>query len=180
MKDRELATRYAKALFELACKNESELKIEENLRMLHAQINSKKELSLFFQNPVLTFEEKKALLRSLAEKKIARLAFDFILVLIEKGRFSLLESILIAYHELLNASQHFEEVLITTAKPIRSELKTAIEKVLEEKIGERIVSETKVDPKLIGGVSIQIRNRLFDGSVAAKLDLLKKQMLGLK
>ena len=137
--------------------------------------------SNFFQSPVIQLEAKRELLKkAVLGKKTQSLVRSFITLLIEKGRFLLLESITEAYHTLLNESQHFEEVTITTARPLRAELRTSIEKLLEKKIGEKIVSKVKVNPKFIGGVRVQIRHRLFDGSVAAKLDDLRKQMLGIQ
>ncbi len=178
MKDRAVSARYAKALFELASKNELELKIEDDLRIFLNSVKAEKGLGSIFQNPVLSLENKKSLLIKVAGVKKERLVLEFLMLLIEKGRFGSLESILESYHELLNASRHFEEVTITTARPIGEQLRKSLEKVLERKIGEKIVSETKVDPALLGGINIQIRNRRFDGSIRSKLDDLQKQMLG--
>ena len=108
------------------------------------------------------------------------IVFQFLILLTEKRRFTLFDSILECYHELLNASQNFEEIVITTARPLKSDLQRKIETFLEKRIGEKIISETKVNPTLLGGIQIQIRNRLFDGSVSTKLKELKKQMFGLK
>jgi len=36
----------------------------------------------------------------------------------------------------------------------------------------------EIDPSLIGGIRLQIGNRIFDSSVSAKLDRLKKQLIG--
>ena len=81
-----------------------------------------------------------------------------------------------AYHEILNESRHFEEVVITSARPLSAALKSSLEKILEKQMGEKIISELRTDPNLLGGVSVQIRNRLFDGSIRTKLDELRKQM----
>ncbi len=178
MKDRALASRYAKALFELAAQSKSELKIEGELKAFLGAIENNKQFAQFFKNPIISFEEKKSLLAKTNHGKLSALTIEFISLLLEKGRFEILNQILECYHELLNASNHFEEVLITTARPLSENLKSQLEKILEKKIGEKIISKIKVDPSILGGINVQIRHRLFDGSVRAKLDSLKQQMIG--
>ena len=178
MRDRAAASKYAKALFELASALKTEVKIEEELRQFVDETQSKKELTQFFKNPIISFEEKKGLLENVMKGEIENLALRFILIVLEKGRFEMLGQILDCYHELLNESKHFEEVVITTAKPLGKNLQSQLEKILEKKIGEKIISKMKIDPALLGGVSVQIRHRLFDGSIRSKLDSLKQQMIG--
>ena len=180
MKDIAIASRYAKALYEIASEKNSELAVEKSLLAFLNSLKSTPRLGPLFENPVLTIEEKKAIIEKAAGKSAESLVLRFLALLVVKGRFSLLKSIAESYHRLLNASKHFEEVTITTARPLRSELKMSIEKILAKKIGEKIISETKVDPALLGGMRVQIRHRLFDGSVRTKLDNLGQQMTGLK
>ena len=181
MKDHALSMRYVKALFEIASQKEAEVDLESALLNFLKEINGNRKLFLFFQNPILSIEEKKSMLSNLLEEvgsPARELSFHFLTLLIRKTRFGLLESILESYHELMNKSRHFEEIIITTARPIKPELRSSLEKVLQNKIGEKIISEAKVDSELLGGIHIQIRNRLFDGSLRTKLDDLRKQMVG--
>lgn len=178
MKNIAIATRYAKALFELAQARHLELKAESDLRIFSAGLTENKGAVEFFRNPVATLEEKKSILSKICAGKIDPLVLQFLTVLVTHNRFDFLEPAIKAFHVLLNESRHFEEVILTTARPLKTDLRKSIEKMLEKKIGQKIVSETKVDPKLLGGINIQIRHRLFDGSVRSKLDELRKQMTG--
>ncbi len=177
MKDTTLAHRYAKALYDLASAKSAELKVEEDLRAILKAIQSDVKTKACFQSPALKAADKSALLKKTVENKTEPLVHQFASLLIFKNRFNLLDLILDAYHEILNRSRHFEEVVITSAQPLRSELRRFIEEALEKKIGEKIVSEVRVNPKLLGGITIQIRYRLFDGSIRTKLDDLRKQMI---
>ena len=179
MKDRELSMRYAKALFELAEREKTELKLESELRMFAGGVRAEKELANFFQSPMIRLEEKEKILKKFGEISViplSELAVQFLVLVISKNRFYLLESMLSAYHEILNESRHFEEVVITSARPLSTALKSSLEKILQKRIGEKIISELRTDSNLLGGVSVRIRNRLFDGSVRTKLDDLRKQM----
>lgn len=173
-----IAKRYAQALFNLASKKKIELKVEENLHAFSKGIHEKRALYGLFHHPLLDASEKIAVLKNSVEGKIEKLSLDFLILLAAKQRFDLLDGVLESYHHLLNESQHFEEVEIVTARPISEKLKESLEKVLEIKTGEKIISKLKVNPSYIGGASVRIRNRLFDGSIRTKLDNLKLQMVG--
>ncbi len=178
MKNSVLAKRYAAAIFELACQHKIELKVEEDLLIFQKGIRSNKNTSAAFSHPLLGVNEKMAILKSMASGKVEKLTFDFLTLLAAKKRLDLLDSVLESYHELLNESRHFEEVEMTTARPLSSKLKEALEKILEKKMGEKIISKIKVDPSFIGGISVRIRNRLYDGSVRTQLNNLKLLMVG--
>ena len=180
MKERTLSMRYAKALFELACEEKRESQVELELVSMAREIRSEK-VSAFFRSPIFSLDEKRGVLQNLTEESdlsVSPLVLQFLTLLISRGRFYLLDTLVDAYHQLMNESKHREEIVITTARPLRSELKNAVERTLEKLLNEKIVSETKVDPELLGGIQIQIKNRLFDGSIRTKLDELRKQMVG--
>ncbi|MBI4388332.1 MAG: ATP synthase F1 subunit delta [Candidatus Omnitrophica bacterium] len=180
MRDEALAMRYAKALFELAREEKREPKVESELLSVAREIKSQKAMG-FFGAPIFSLDEKKAVLKNLADSgafPISPLVFQFLTFLMVRNRFYFLDALVKSYHQLMNESEHREEIVITTARPIRSELKIALEKTLGKLLGEKIVSETKLDPNILGGIQVKIKNRLFDGSIRTKLDELKKQMVG--
>ena len=107
MRDRALASRYAKALFELASQSKMELKIEGELKAFLGSVESTKEISQFFRNPIISFDEKCGLLAKTNHGKTSALAIQFISLLLRKNRFELLHQVVECYHEFLNASNHF-------------------------------------------------------------------------
>jgi len=178
MKDRALAMRYAQALFELAEEQKSAAKIEQELRVFFDGLAVQKEYLVFFENPLLAADEKQAVLTKLLGKQANPLTLQFLGLLVTSNRFDILETVLESYHELLNQSRHIQEIVITTAKPLKARLRELIEKMISKRIDQKVISETNVNPALLGGVRIQIRHRLFDGSIRTKLDDLRKQMIG--
>ena len=43
-------------------------------------------------------------------------------------------------------------------------------------LGSQVELETDVDPSMIGGVMLRIGDTVYDGSIAARLERLRKQM----
>jgi F-type H+-transporting ATPase subunit b len=66
--------------------------------------------------------------------------------------------------------------LITTALPLSAGEQETVAGSLAEHLGERPELEFKVDPGILGGLVIQIGDRVIDGSVAGKLTALQEQL----
>lgn len=72
-----------------------------------------------------------------------------------------------------------EEVVlakVTTAYPLDDAQKARLKGVLSEKFNKRVQMKVEEDPKLIGGLRVQVNDTVIDGSVRNKLDRLKKEL----
>jgi F-type H+-transporting ATPase subunit delta len=49
---------------------------------------------------------------------------------------------------------------------------------LRESTGHEVVLETEVDPELLGGLVVQIGDRLIDASTRTRLQALRRQLTG--
>lgn len=65
---------------------------------------------------------------------------------------------------------------ITTALPLSTGEQETVASSLAAHLGERPELEFKVDPSILGGLVIQIGDRIIDGSVAGKLTALQKRL----
>jgi len=65
---------------------------------------------------------------------------------------------------------------VTTALPLSAGEQETVAGSLTEHLGERPALEFKVDPSILGGLVIQIGDRVVDGSVAGKLVALQEQL----
>lgn len=66
--------------------------------------------------------------------------------------------------------------LVTTALPLSAGEQETVASSLAEHLGERPALEFTVDPGILGGLVIQIGDRVVDGSVAGKLTALQEQL----
>jgi len=65
---------------------------------------------------------------------------------------------------------------VTTALPLSSGEQETVASSLAEHLGERPELEFEVDPGILGGLVIQIGDRVVDGSVASKLTALQERL----
>jgi F-type H+-transporting ATPase subunit delta len=106
------------------------------------------------------------------------LALNLARLLVAKGRTGLAPQIAELFRIMVEESEGIVRAKATSAVPLADQERAAIEKRLAEVTGLRVVLETEVDPELMGGLLIQVGDRLVDASTRARLDALRENLVG--
>jgi len=69
-----------------------------------------------------------------------------------------------------------ETAEITSALPLTDDERTAVEKNIQQMLGGFAKVNYKVDPSILGGVTIRVGDRIVDGSVAGQLQELRSSL----
>jgi F-type H+-transporting ATPase subunit delta len=173
-----IARRYAKALFELGVAQRSYEQFGQELEDLARAYDQSSDLRLAMENPVIRPSQKQAVLRNLLPR-IAPSPFvqRFALLLLSRGRITLLRSIARAYRELADARAGQVRATVTSATPIQTGDLDRVRRALEKRTGRKVIIETKVDPDLIGGLVARVGDLILDGSVRSQLDEMRRRLL---
>ena len=113
---------------------------------------------------------------SLFEGQIESKTSNFIKVLGESKRISLLPHISKEYRKLLSGTKGSSEVLITSAFDLTDEQLKKVTDSLKGRYGDSLTVEQVVDKSLIGGFSIKCGDEVTDYSVKGKLEKLRNQI----
>ncbi len=65
---------------------------------------------------------------------------------------------------------------VRSAVPLTKEERVILKERLRKRFGQEFLLHLEVDPALIGGVVVEVRDQIIDGSVASKLDALKEHL----
>jgi F-type H+-transporting ATPase subunit delta len=171
-----VAKRYAQALFEVAKANDSVEQTQEQLTFIARTIGQHEALKEILRHPKISIEQKKGLLQTVFADVWSRTVQNFIELLIDKGRESELSRISEVYQALGNQEKGIVRAYVTTAKPLTDEEKANLVKGFGEKLGKTLEIESQVDPEIIGGLTVRIGNRLYDGSLKGKLSRFQQQL----
>ena len=179
VKDYLAAGRYAQALYEIARHLHRDDQFQEELESFSKALKSDPGLEKIFENPSLKIEDKRKFLQKIYQERrqdFYETLLDFYTVLLEKNRFFLIHEITASFKRIADEAKGQGTAEIRSAVPLESGQESRIVERLEQIAGYKITVKKEVDPSLIGGVVVKIKNRIIDGSVKNSINLLKKQL----
>ncbi len=172
------ATRYARALLDVAIGQSDPTKIENDLSSFSAMLAGHSELHRVLTNPRVPVAARAALIGALAERAgVDRIVGRLLVLLAERGRFELLPAIVEAYRERLLAHRRIVRARVTSATPLPPERQDALRQSLSHVTGKDVQIEVDTDPKLIGGLVARIGSTVYDGSIRTQLQKVRQQLV---
>jgi F-type H+-transporting ATPase subunit delta len=169
-----IAKRYAKALVQLGSEGGLIDRFRTELAEIDALFSVNDALASAFANPAFTAEQKKAIMGDLITKAgCSELIGNFLLLLVDKHRVSLLSQIVQTYQILADEESAVIRPSIRTAFALDQGQIAAIQGALEKKTGSTVIPQLTVDASLLGGVVIQIGDTAYDSSVKTQLERIQ-------
>ena len=169
MSSETLARPYARAIFE-----HSEGWLEELKQVVN--VIDQPNVTKLIDSPKLAYKEKAEIFIGLFQGEIQKKTTNFLRVLGEAKRLSLLPDILQEYQQLLAKKNKQKNVLITSAFKLNQSQEEEITEHLKRRYGENLTTKVEIDKNLIGGITIKSGDEVIDLSTKGKLLKLKKQI----
>jgi F-type H+-transporting ATPase subunit delta len=171
----EIATVYARSLFEVA-KEASKLdEIREDLDSIADAVSEDHELQVFFFSPYFSTEEKKEGLRKFLQDADPIL-LNFLDLLIDNHRMPALFRIRTLLDGLWENENDLLPVSVTSAVELDEENVRHIGDRIGEQTGRKVELSSSIDPDLLGGIVVRVGNSIIDASIRNRLDQLRKQV----
>jgi F-type H+-transporting ATPase subunit delta len=179
MTNRTAATRYARALLDVAVHENANLDtIGQELASFAELFRQYPQLEKVLLNPAVPVQRKRAAVAELtARAKTTSIVAKLLALLAERDRLVLLPELLASYRDRLLDYRQVVRAEVTTAAPLPSERAKAIESSLAQKTGRTVMLETRTDPAIIGGVIARIGSTVYDGSVTRQLQKMKERLV---
>ena len=137
-------------------------------------VKSNAELKEIFNDPNVTFEEKK----NVSKELFAPSVNDFVAELAASGKIDSLGEIVEAYISQLNKQNNVAEATITcVTEPDDEQLKGIKEFVCKQENANDAVIKVVKDDSLIGGFIVTLGDKQFDFSIKKKLDGIKQKVM---
>jgi F-type H+-transporting ATPase subunit delta len=168
-----VARRYAEAALELAEEQKQGERLAGDLELIQKAMKESVELQSFLKSPVISKEKKRAVLAALFEAKVGTLAFDFLNLLVEKGREDVLDSILVEYFKMRDDQLGIMTLELRAAVDLTKDQQKNIAKRFEEMTRKKIRVVFSIDKQLKGGFVARVGDTVYNGSVSRQLELLR-------
>ena len=176
MIDLRAAHRYARALFELAEKNNLLDRIDDQLLAVRELVKKYPEVSHLISNSTIPVAEKEDFIGKIVPDDTLPLLVNFLKVLIKKKRFGELTFIQQAFHRLYEKKRRIEEVEVVSAVPLSDSNAAKLGKLLEKKFSSAIRLTAKTDPEMIGGLILRFSGNEINASFKSRLEALRQML----
>ena len=127
--------------------------------------------------PSLTHDERIEIIDAVFKSRASEPVLNFLKVLSQNDRTSSLRAVARMIHKLHGESLGRHKVLIHTAQPLDASLLGELKNTLQAKLGIEPELSVQVNPDLIGGLMIQLGDKVYDGSVRTALAKTRQQMV---
>lgn len=175
-----LDRRYAMALYETA---EEKGKVEQYINDLKFIENSMKDNTDFYEvvkHPQVATKQKKDIFINIFKGKIDEELLSFLLILIEKDRILFLKEKIEQLEKIVLEKNNTIEGIVKTTIPLTRDQYNTLLNNLEAKYEKKVILKEVIDPSILGGIYIRVKDEVIDGTVKLRVDEIKKASLSSK
>ncbi|MBA3639456.1 MAG: ATP synthase F1 subunit delta [Acidobacteriota bacterium] len=178
MTSRVAATRYARALFDVARKEGDIQQAGRDIEGFARLVAENEPLSRAFANPAIPAQRKRAVVEQLfaAAGPTSPIVQKLVLMLAERDRLVLLPELATAYEARLMENAQVVHAQLTTAVALPQDRIAALQQGLARATGREVQLAASVDPSIIGGAVARIGSTVYDGSVTTQLQKVKERL----
>lgn len=175
-RDLVIRKRYARALFEAARERQEIAEVGQGLELVAAVLKNDEDFRRVWEYPGISSEAKKQLAAEAFGGRIPDLALNAILLMIDKRREAVLPDLAEGYREIADEALGQAKAVVYSPSALTDEVQREVAETFGKLTGKQIIVENIVKPELLGGIQVQIGDRLYDGSLAGKLQRLQKSL----
>jgi F-type H+-transporting ATPase subunit delta len=171
----EIATVYARALFEAAQEQGRLDVVRDQLGEVADALDSNRDLAVFFFSPYFSTKEKQdGLARTLTDAD--PLLTNFLELLIEKHRMPVIFRMRRRLDSLWEQENRLLPVHVTSAIALEDKAVAQIGERIGAQTGRRVELTATVDEDILGGIVLRVGNAILDASIRNRLEQLRKQV----
>ena len=173
-----MAGRYATALFELARDAKSVDAVKTDIEKFDAMLAESPDLLRLVRSPVYGAEERaRALAAVLTKAGVEGLAANFLLFVASNRRLFAVRDMLRDFRVLVARWKGEVRAEVTVAERLSDSRMEEIKNTLKSITGGKAIDlNVKIDPAIIGGLTVKLGSRMVDSSLRTKLNAIKHAM----
>jgi len=178
--NRTAANRYARALFDVAIKEQVDLQsLEDQLGQFIDLFRQHPTLEKILLNPAVPAPRKRAAVAELVKSvQVSSVLAKLLVLLAERDRLVVLPDLLAAFRDRFLEHQKVVRAEVVTAEPLATERAVAIETSLAHVTGRSVRLSARVDPEIIGGIVAHVGGTVYDASVTTQLKKMRQRLSG--
>lgn len=171
-----LSNRYAFALLEVAKENNKVEDYRKDIITIYESLKENEDFAKLLAATNIDKEERYKIIESVLKDFDAEIV-NYVKIIVKNNRayylIKILKETIYRFDDYLN----IEEGKLISAIEMSDEQVEKIVKALESTLNKRVSLKRIVDPSLIGGFKVMLKNDIYDATVLRKLHNIKKKLL---
>lgn len=168
---------YGHALFTLAKEQNRTKELMEEAQVVCEVLKESPELVKFYNHPKVSPEEKRELTEQCFKGRVSDDMTGFLVLVVENGRQDDLEACLKEFIAEVKEDAGIGVVTVVSALPMTEDQRAKLEaKILGTTRYKSLEVDYQVDKGLIGGLTIQIKDRVMDCTIRTQLSEMTKEL----
>lgn len=165
---------YGKALYDLAIGENLTEELLPQMEMVQKLFEENPDYIRLLLEPSVKKNERLSLLDKAFQGQIHLYLLNFLKLLTEKGLLRSYNGCYRKFRALYNKDHGITDAVVTSAVALDKEQTAKLHAKLEEITGKKVLLSEKVDPKVLGGLRVEIDGQLLDGTVKGRLADIRK------
>jgi ATP synthase F1 delta subunit len=175
LSEEQVAAVYARALFDAAKEAGVVEPVRRELGDFVAALAASASLRDVLADPQIDSAAKRRVLAEITREGQPLVA-NTLQLLLERGRFAILDELHQAYDGLAAVEARIVEVEVTSAMELTPETRKKIAARDAEATGREVELAERVDPGIVGGLVLRVGDVIVDGSVQARIRQLRRRL----
>ena len=171
-----VSSRYGLALYSLALEENKISSWQEEVKELSRILKENTDFVMILGSSFLSLEQRQEILEKTlvsVDKEIVAL----ISVVMENNRINLIFEIFESFNSYCNQYRGVSEGLIYSTIKLEEKVISQIEEKISKIERNKVELKNVVDPSLIGGVKVVIKDHIYDGSIQHHINMMKQDLL---
>lgn len=169
--------KYARTMAEVAVELGQLDRAGEELRGFSGLLLSHSELRETLSNPAVPFRAKRRIVEQIGQSAgLLPIVVNFLLVLMESAQMEQFDEVVEAYQRAVDDLSGVVQADVYSATELDEALVGKLEEVIGKITGSRAKVRHHLDEMLIGGLKVRIGSTIYDGSVGAQLEAIRRQL----
>ncbi len=135
------------------------------------------EIVAFLDSAAISRAAKQPIIGTAFDKNASDLFKKFLGVLNQNGRLGLIRDIAAAYAALRDVQANRIRIKVRTASPLNDSQLESLRSTLATTLKQEPILAVTVEPELLGGLVVQIGDRVYDTSVRSRLETLRTHLM---
>ena len=165
---------YALAMFAIAVENDSVASIHDDFLMLKEALANNPEYLEYLVNPAIPKSERLQNISDVFEGNVCDDVFSFINILCDHGDMYIIDNAIDEFEVMYEDYMKYSKAVVTSVVELTPDQKSRLVSKLQAVTGKRVEAEYIIDKSLIGGLSVIVDGKIYDGSVRKNLNNIKE------